>query len=73
MVVVKVYIKRDPLEDLTSVEAALAKMAVALDTRSCPNVLLYQRWLQSSVSLPESVYPDDLRCVFLSRSSTRRV
>lgn len=50
MVVVKTYIKRDPLEDLGPVEACLSEMARALDTRSCPNVLPYQRWLQSNVS-----------------------
>lgn len=49
-VVVKAYIKRDPLEDLAPVEACLSRMAKALDTRSCPNVLPYQRWLQSNVS-----------------------
>lgn len=48
--VVKAYIKRDPLEDLAPVEACLSRMAKALDTRSCPNVLPYQRWLQSNVS-----------------------
>lgn len=51
MVVVKAYIKRDPLEDLGPVEACLSHMARTLDTRSCPNVLPYQRWLQSNVSL----------------------
>lgn len=51
MVVVKAYIKMDPLENLAPVEACLSKMAKALDTRSCPNVLPYQRWLQSNVSL----------------------
>lgn len=50
MVVVKTYIKRDPQEDLGPVEACLSNMAKALDTRSCPNVLPYQRWLQSDVS-----------------------
>lgn len=50
MVVVKAYIKMDPLENLAPVEACLSKMAKALDTRSCPNVLPYQRWLQSNVS-----------------------
>lgn len=50
MVVVKAYIKMDPLEKLAPVEACLSKMAKALDTRSCPNVLPYQRWLQSNVS-----------------------
>eukprot|EP00903_Cladosiphon_okamuranus_P008555 g8210.t1 len=49
MVVVKAYIKMDPLENLAPVEACLSKMAKALDTRSCPNVLPYQRWLQSNV------------------------
>lgn len=50
MVVVKAYIKMDPLENLAPVEACLSNMAKALDTRSCPNVLPYQRWLQSNVS-----------------------
>ena len=49
MLVVKTYIKRDPLEDLGPVETCLSEMARALDTRSCPNVLPYQRWLQSNV------------------------
>ena len=49
MVVVKTYIKRDPFEDLGPVETCLSEMARALDTRSCPNVLPYQRWLQSNV------------------------
>lgn len=51
MVVVKAYIKRDKREDLAPVEACLSNMAKALDTRSCPNVLPYQRWLQSDVSV----------------------
>ena len=50
MVVVKTYIKRDPQEDLGAVDECLKRMAKALDTRSCPNVLPYQRWLQSNVS-----------------------
>ncbi|CAN0525687.1 unnamed protein product, partial [Ectocarpus sp. 12 AP-2014] len=49
MVVVKAYIKRDKREDLAPVEVCLSNMAKALDTRSCPNVLPYQRWLQSDV------------------------
>lgn len=51
MVVVKAYIKRDKREDLAPVEACLSNMAKVLDTRSCPNVLPYQRWLQSDVSV----------------------
>lgn len=51
MIVVKIYIKRDPNEDLRAVEAQLSRMAAALNPHSCPNVLPYQRWLQSTVSL----------------------
>ncbi|CAN0147967.1 unnamed protein product, partial [Discosporangium mesarthrocarpum] len=48
-VVVKVYIKRDPSENLKGVEASLCHLTRALDPQFCPNVLPYQRWLQSSI------------------------
>ncbi|CAM9769040.1 unnamed protein product, partial [Choristocarpus tenellus] len=48
-VVVKVYIKRDPLEDLREVEESLSRLVKVLDPQGCPNVLPYQRWLQSTV------------------------